>query len=132
MKIRHAITVGLSLVVLGAVAFVGRSRLPRMNTVAMALALFLTALPWTAAVADRAFASHPHPQSDAQHIVGLHYATSGHSFYDEDYCTESYTSTFTDSEIQIKVTSLIYAHGWDGTGDWKIDNYPTAYSCESY
>lgn len=98
----------------------------------LGLALLAAALPWLTRPTTSAEASHPHPLSDGEHTYFVHWASSGHGAFDEDYCVQSYTTALTTDAVKTKIYSLIYNTGWDGTGSGKIDNWPLPYSCESY
>lgn len=66
------------------------------------------------------------------HNKQIHYAASGHSSVDEDFCTQVENgSGISESTLRSRVDdALLYqsAH-WDGAGNWRIDMYHTASNC---
>ncbi len=103
------------------------------SILAIVIGLTIAAVPWLGLPYQAADASHAHPQSDTQHIYGLHWSSPNHGLWDEDYCAQSYDySVITTEALQAKLQTLIYNAGWDGIGSGNVDIWPTAYSCESY
>jgi hypothetical protein len=94
----------------------------------------LAATPW--ALGHRsAEAHHPYgtfaPQNHQAHI---HYASSGHGSWDEDYCAESHSSSVTDSGALTHVRNTLVADAgnhWDSTGNWNIDLWQNTTPCDS-
>jgi len=63
----------------------------------------------------------------------MHIATPGHGGYDEDFCAESFVEGYiSDSEFRQFLINKMYDVGWDGTGNYKIDQWATSGYCEGY
>jgi hypothetical protein len=99
----------------------------------LAFATFAAVLPWLLGAASSADATHAHPSSDGQHIESLHYYTWEMSgTMGEDICAQSYDTGAVSTATWLGYLQVLYNQGWDGTGGGRLDNYFTAYSCESY
>jgi len=113
--------------------------LPRWVPLGWAATLLLALL----ASAPPAAASHRHTVDQNGYILHLnemHYASTGSDGAggnDEQYCVQSHdTSVVSNSSakafVRETLAGLDFNKIWDGTGDWKIDLWPTINPCSSY
>lgn len=112
----------------------GQLRSPALFIVFAAALLLITAAPWLMGP-ERVAAHHPYgTYAPGHHQAHIHYASSGHSTWDEDYCAESHSSSMTDSAALAHVRNTLVTdtgNVWDSTGSWKIDLWQRTTACDS-
>jgi hypothetical protein len=103
----------------------------------IALAWFITFGLAITIASPAAEAYHHEHDYERVHQKLIHFAATGHTEYDEDYCAQVVQtdgalswSAFRD-RLNYALLNQDPRH-WDGAGNWKLDMYPTAYWCSYY
>ncbi len=111
------------------------SRTPRWISLAWLIILALSILQF----AGIANASHRDTGWTRRHNWNIHTASDGHGSEDEDYCYQSEITEATNAwwGDKVRMALLTSPDGdpnkyWDGTGNYRIDLWKTAYPCYSY
>ena len=97
--------------------------------------LAIAAAPWALQPLGVARAAHPHSLASGKHLFYLHYSSSGHGSFDEDYCADSYNNTpITDSQLLtiVRNTLVIDTPQWDLTANSKVDLWAASDPCFDY
>jgi hypothetical protein len=78
-------------------------------------------------------AYHYDTGSTRLHNKQIHYAGTGHSSVDEDFCTQvaDGNGALSEATLRARVDDAVLTQPshWDGAGGWKLDMYHTATTC---
>lgn len=78
-------------------------------------------------------AGHGYAAYTGNHVANIHWSSSGHGSYDEDFCYQGDGVVDHSTLKSYLQTALILTSGsWDGTGSYNIDLWATGSFCADY